>query len=451
MPSTVPTLAALPYQLTDLPLFIMLPALLVASGFFSGSETALFSLSAADRTLLSRRSMIGSLLDSLLHDTQMLLITLMFGNMLVNVLYFVVSSALALKLDPKLHGGWIIPATIAPLVFIIIFGEVLPKMIANLAPTTWVRTTVVPLYAVHRVIGPLRIILQAGLIAPLGRLISPSVKPAALDADELRALVEVSQDRGIIDPSEEHLLREVVRLSELKVRDVMVPRVDLKAVPIDIPAQQLLEFIRTEGVTKIPVYRRDLDAIAGVIYAKQALLARTGDARFDPRRLVRQVRFVPELQRVDQLLEEFRKSGTHLAIAVDEYGGTAGLVTLKDVVERMVGNLDVEGPNDYPDHAHAQRLAPGRWRVPGELPVADWVSIFGRENIPARVATVGGLVASLLGRIPQPEDTARLGNVQLRVLEMRNQRVQWVELSVDDDDESAHDSAASQNRREGRS
>ncbi len=425
------TCAALPYGLTDLPLLIMLPALLVSSGFFSGSETALFSLSAADRTWLSRRGMIGGLLDTLLLDTQMLLITLMFGNMLTNVLYFVISSALALKLDPQTHAGWILPAAIAPLLLIIVFGEVLPKMVANLAPTTWVRVTVAPLYAVHRLIWPLRVVLQGGLIAPLGRLIAPSTLPAALSADELRALVEVSEDRGVIDRSEERLLREVVRLSELKVRDVMVPRVHMRAAPIDVTAGQLLRLIRDEGVTKIPVYRGDLDHIEGVIYAKQALLARTTAKQFDPGRLVRRVRFVPEIQRVDQLLEEFRKGGTALAIAVDEYGGTAGLVTLKDVVERMVGDLDVERHEGGAAPARPEALGPGRWRVPGELPIADWVAIFGRENIPGRVATVGGLVTSLLGRIPRENDQAQLGNVRLEVSEMDGQRVGWVELSVE--------------------
>ncbi len=423
-------LAAWPYQLTDLPLLLMLPALLVASGFFSGSETALFSLSGADRTRLARRGVIGSLLDSLLHDTQMLLITLMFGNMTTNVTYFVVSSALALKLDPQQHAAWIVPVTLAPLLLIIIFGEVLPKMVANLAPSTWVRTTVMPLFAIHRVIGPLRVILQAGVIAPLGRLIAPSSKPAALSADELRALVELSEDRGVIDASEEQMLREVVRLSELKVRDIMVPRVDVKAVPFNVTAGRLIEFIQTEEVTKILVHAGDLDHVEGVIYAKQALLARTTNDAFDPSKLVRRVRFVPELQRVDQLLEEFRKSRTHLAVVVDEYGGTAGLVTLKDVVERMVGDLDVEGPDTDDDEPRAEQLDAGRWRVPGALPVADWVGIFGRADIPARVATVGGLVAALLGRIPNVGDTAHIGNVTLRVDAMAGQRVGWVELSV---------------------
>ena len=146
--------------------------------------------------------------------------------------------------------------------------------------------------------------------------------------------------------------------------------------------------------------------------------------------LVRAVRFVPEIQRVDQLLEEFRRTGTKLAIAVDEYGGTAGLVSLKDVVEQIVGDLDMDqaigtSPATVPEH-----LGMGSWRVSGRLSVHDWEEAFGMHDLPPRVSTVGGLVMALLGRVPKPGDRARLANLSLEVERMDGDRVDSVLLRL---------------------
>lgn len=426
----------MPYDLGDLPLFVLLPLLLVASGFFSGSETALFSLSAHNRQRLTRgKGLIATVTRSLLSDMQLLLITLMFGNMTVNVLYFVISSALLLRLDPTEHAVWFAVGSVAPLVMIILFGEVLPKMVANMAPVTWVRVTGVPLFTAHRGIGPLRIALRQWVIAPLGRVFAPTIQPTALSADELKALVEVSRHRGVIDPSEQAMLREVVHLSQLKVRDIMVPRVDLEAIDVNSNADRLYRLVREKRVSKVPVYDGDVDHVLGVIYTRQFLLARAGEGAVDLRKLVRQVRFVPELQRVDQLLAEFRKLGTQMAIVVDEYGGTSGLVTIKDVVERLVGELDFDPANAEVNETgfESQSLGEGQWRVSGSLGASDWSAAFGQIDLPPRVSTVGGLIAAMLGRIPAPGDSIVLGNLVMEVEAVSKGRVETVKLSLRDE------------------
>lgn len=419
------------YSLTDLPLFVALPLLLVASGFFSGSETAMFSLTTANRLRLTRRGgVIANALESMLEDLQLLLITLMFGNMTINVLYFVISSALLLKLDAAETPVLAAAGTLAPLLLIIIAGEVLPKMVANLAPVLWLRVLVLPLFVVHRSITPLRIVLRSLVIAPLGRLFAPSQRPPALSADELAALVELSERRGVIDQSEEQMLREVVNLSQLKVRDIMVPRVDMQAVDVEAPPAELFELIRRERVTKLPAYRGDLDHVVGVIYARQFLLARASGRAVDLASLVRAAHFVPEVQRVDQLLGEFRKRGVHMAIAVDEYGGTAGVVTIRDIVERLVGEVDVESEDPGDEVSEAQPIGPGRWRVSGQLAVRDWATLFRMGMIPAKATTVGGLVAAQLRRLPEPGDAVTLGNLTLTVESVHQGRVGSVVLSV---------------------
>ena len=428
----------LPYTYTDLPFFVALPVLLIASGFFSGTETALFGLSGHQRFQIRQRGgLVGRAAAQLLNDERMLLITLMFGNMLANVLYFVVTSVLLLKLDPHDAGALIIAvATIIPLVVIIIFGEVVPKMIANTARVGWVRLMAIPMFAVHELIGPVRVVLANWVITPLSRLVAPPHRPPQLSADELAAMVQLSEERGVIDRSEEQLVREVMRLGQTKVRDVMVPRVDVQWLDVTASGNDVRQKTKQTGLRRFPVCDGDLDQVLGVVYGRQVLLADVGGQLTDLRSVVRNVRFVPELQPVDQLLTEFRRSGTRVAVAVDEYGGTAGIVTLRDVVERIVGDLDLDTPPGQSRGLVAERVEPNVWRLSGRLSVRDWAELFDARYVPPRIASVGGLIMSRLDRPPQVGDRVRLGNVELEVEAMSGLRVETVRLRLFDGTES---------------
>ncbi|MBI1369682.1 MAG: DUF21 domain-containing protein [Planctomycetes bacterium] len=423
----------MPYTFADLPFFLMLPVLLAGSAFFSGSETALFSLRAHQRFVITQQGgLVGRAVSMLLADPRTLLITLMLGNMVVNVLYFVVSTVLLLKLDHAEVGPLFVAfATVLPLLLVILLGEVLPKIVANTGAIVWVKASAIPLYAIHRVVLPLGALLSRWVVQPLGRLFAPPQSPGQLTTDEMDALLEMSQKRGIIGSGEQQLLNEVLYLSEIKVRDVMIPRVDISEIDVNEPPRRLRELIEKTRLTKYVAVDGGIDHVLGVIYARQFLLAHRLSPKVSLRKLVRQVRFVPELQRVDQLLEDFRKSGTKLALAVDEYGGTAGLVTLKDIVEQMVGDLDMDhGPGETPAST-AEQLGPHRWRVSGRLSVHDWSDAFGQYRLPPRVSTVGGLVMSLLGRVPRLGDTVRVANLQLEVERMSGGRVESVLLHLD--------------------
>jgi CBS domain containing-hemolysin-like protein len=395
-------------------------------------------LSGASRARLGRdRGLIGRAVHTLLADPRMLLITLMFGNMLANVSYFVVSSVLLLKLNAAHTNPLIITiATFTPLLVIIVFGEVLPKLLANTAQITWVRATAIPMLAVHRFINPLRLVLNQWLISPLSRLIEPRSRPAALSPDELEALIQLSQQRGVIDRSEEQLLREVVALSQMRVRQVMIPRVDIHWIDQSESPQALRRLIERTGLTKFLVCRGDLDHVEGIVYARQFLLAaaaaREREQPLTLRSITRNVQFVPEQQRVDQLITDFRRRGMQLAVVVDEYGGTAGLVTLKDVLERLVGDLDMDEAPGEGEAIPARSLGDGRWQVNGRLAVRDWAEAFGQRRVPEEVVTVGGLITAKLGRIPHVGDTVSLGNLRLEVQSMDRGRVESVLLELDD-------------------
>ena len=423
-----------PYSISDIPFFVLLPVLIVFSGFFSGSETALFGLSSQQRRLLGRSyGVVGRLTVRILNEPRMLLITLLLGNMVANVLYFVISSALLIKLNAAYHNPILAAvAAVMPLLTIIAFGEVLPKLVANTSPILWVRVTVPPLYALFKVIGPIRWVLNVAIITPLSRLVAPSERPTALTSDELEALLVLSERHGVIDQDEQVLLREVIHLSQVKVRDVMVPRVDLHAVDVNADPYKVFELIERTRLSRYPVYDGSLDQIVGILYARQFLPARSKDANVKISELVRQVRFVPEIQQVDHLLADFRRFGVHSAIVVDEYGGTAGLVTLKDVVAWMVGDLSATSVLPHEQRSQAvEAVDQGVWRVSGRLSTHEWSEVFGRNILlPPRVSTVGGLVTALLHRMPDVGDTARIGNIELTVEAITESSVESVLIGL---------------------
>jgi len=405
-----------------------MPLLLLASAFFSGSETALFSLSSHQRLRLSRDKHLASqAAATLLAETRSLLLTLLMGNMVINVLFFAVSTLVLFRLQTihKAHAVVITFMTVAPLILIIIAGEVFPKLMATRMAMGWTKLFAIPLLIVHRIISPLRAVVNFAIITPLARLIAPSSKPKELSSDELEALLQLSQQHGVIDDDEEQTLQQVLALGQRKVRDLMTPRVELEAFDLDRDPAELIEMFKQTRLSRLPVCRGDLDHVEGVVYFRQVLLS-LPKTKEELKPLVRTATFVPELQRADRLLIDFRKRGVTLAIVVDEYGGTAGLITLEDLVEHMVG--EIAGPYE-PGLDTVESLGHESWRVSGHLSIGDWTGVFGKidpgYHMP-RVSTIGGLVTARLGRLPSPGDRIHVGNLELEVERTDSRRVETI-------------------------
>jgi putative hemolysin len=287
----------------------------------------------------------------------------------------------------------------------------------------------VPLLTVHRLLTPIRVASNVLVISPLARLIDPGTRPASLSAEELESLLKLSRRQGVIDPNEQRLLVQVLELSSMRVRDLMVPRVDIEGYNLDTPVELLIERIRRTRLRYLPVYDRTLDAVVGVVSSRRVLLERPADAEA-VRRLCTPVRFVPEQQRAERLMLELRKGGEPVAVVVDEHGGTAGLITIEDVVEHVVGGL--AGSFEREHMPGFETLGGGRFRVDGDLAVNDWPQLFGRpgstghHGLTGAVSTVSGLVTALLGRVPRAGDEVAVGNLRLRVEGMDGLRIATV-------------------------
>lgn len=407
---------------------VALTLLLIAlSAAFSGSETVLFSLT---RTQLQHdrasASPLRRLAAALMEHPKRTLTTILIGNTAVNVLLYANTYVLFQRLEVYL-GAWSGVASVAvSLLLVTIVGEAIPK---TLGVSLTDRLTPLAAPFVHfagYLLNPLGRLLNVLVVEPLARVFWGRAATAAhnLTTVELKTLLEMSRRHGVINPTEDAFLREVIDLGYLRVRDVMVPRVEVRTYDLNAPVEGLRELMRSTRRKKVPVYDRAVDNIVGLIYAKVLFLNPDKPLRS----LVQPVRFVPELITCEQLLLHFRSTKTQLAIAVDEYGGMAGLVTLEDVLEAIVG--DLQGPGEVPALPEIVQLGEGEFEVSGRLSVHYWAESFGLPRAEERVATIGGLVTARLGRPARVGDTVRLNNVALEVTSVQRRRAERLRLRL---------------------
>lgn len=394
---------------------MVVPLLLAASAFFSASETALFSLAEAER----RRA--GPRVLRLLADPQALLVTVLLGNLAVNVSYFSFATHLvpvdAAHETALLAGG--------ALLVLVLFGELLPKAIALQARVGLSRFAAGPLLAMVHVFGPVRRLLQRALGFVMRALGEAAREESGVSTETLAEVLGHSARTGLIDLREADLLVEVLELEGIRVAEILTPRVDMIALDLSDRDEERRWFHVARALSKrltwMPVVRGGADDVVGLVRLRD-VLARP-EASLES--LVQPVVFVPALASVLDLLHTLRSAQSAEAVVVDEYGGTAGIVTLENVFEEIVGDLRVEGEREGNE---VTALGDGHFRVSGDLSIRDWNEQFGRRVVPSGFETVGGLVGALLGRIPRAGDTVTSGGLTLTVRSVRGRRVESVEL-----------------------
>ncbi len=402
--------------------------LLVLSAVFSASEAVLFSLSrvqleraAASPSMLRRRAA------QLMARPKSTLLTILITNTAVNVALFAEAYVLFNRLGANL-GPWAVPlAGVASVLLVVVVGEVVPKVLGVSLADRVAPLSAAVVHVVGFVARPIGRVIDLVLAEPFVRIVlgpERSRDGADLSADELKTLLAMSRQRGTLRPLEDTFLRPIVDLSSTRVADVMVPRVAMKVYDISASAEGLRTLMRESRHKKIPVYDGNLDNIVGLVYAK-VLFLNPGKTL---RELVVPVRFVPAVITCEQLLIHFRSTRSQVALAVDEYGGVAGLVTLEDVIEQIVGEL--HDPEEQPAEPDIQALAEGGYDISGQLSVQYWIEAFGLPQRVERVATVGGLVMAQLGRPAVVGDVVRFGNVELRVVRVRGRRIERLHLQL---------------------
>ncbi|HTV49147.1 MAG TPA: hemolysin family protein [Phycisphaerae bacterium] len=415
------------FFIQNLGFLIPMLVLLMVSAAFSCCETTLFSLTRHDLYQFRNSGQRQKLAAAALRERgRILLIIILVLNMASNVLIFILSTFVLVRVAEQ-YGDFIAAVlSIVPILLVAYFGDVVPKMIGRRFNRRLAPLLAAPLTVLTDLLEPMARVIHLVLMEPVHRLLGHDAPPAGLELDELRELLLMSQSQGAIDLTENQLLQQVLWLKEIRVRHIMVPRVDMLAFDINRPASELVELFRTSHRSKVPVYDRQIDNILGLLYAKEYLLQLPADIT-GIRALLKPVQFVPELQTLDRLLSYFREKRVQTSLVVDEYGGIAGLVTLEDVVEALIGEIHTPGD---PARRTVEQTGEDEWLVPGDLSLIECGELFGQHLFTTKITTIGGLIYANLNRIPKVGDQIRLHNLELTVESMHGRRVADVRLRI---------------------
>jgi putative hemolysin len=406
-------------NLTTILSVIGLVVLLSLSAFFSGSETALFSLGKLRiRRMKGAGNTRAGLIEKMLGRPSKLLISILVGNMFVNIM----ASSLATVLFVSLfaHRGEII-AFAAMSVAILIFGEITPKFLAVNNPDRFSTAIAGPLWTFSRII--------ASLVGALERITESLVhlleggrraKATAPTEEELMTVVELSHKEGIVDPVELRMILRAFEFGHLPVSDVMTPRTEIFSLAVDTPAARARSQLQERGFSRVPVYRQDPEEIIGIVHAIDLVADMFSSPRGNLEKYIRSAPFVPEVKKVGLLLREFQKTGTHMAIVIDEHGGLSGLVTLEDLLEEIVGEI-VDRKERLPAAYH--RLDRKTAVVAGTMELNQFNEVFRTGLEHPEYKTIAGFIIGHLGRIPEEGESVEWNGLSFKVLKAVPNRI----------------------------
>ncbi|HEY0410518.1 MAG TPA: hemolysin family protein, partial [Candidatus Dormibacteraeota bacterium] len=348
--------------------------------------------------------------------------------LMVNTLAVIVASTVTTVLVAERWGsGAEAPATAVLSVVVLVACEILPKSVALRFNEQAARLVSGPVTLLTRVLRPL-VFLLTWLSSRLVRLVAQGEVPGPfVTEEELKMLLAVSEREGVVEEEEREMISGVLELTDKVAREVMVPRVDVVAIDVRSTVEDVTRLINQTGHSRIPLYEDSIDNVVGLIYAKDLLRGCATDNPPSLRELAREPYFTPELKRAGELLIEMRKKKVHMAIVVDEYGGTAGIVTIEDLIEEIVG--DIRDEYDATEPEEIQFISEREVLVNARVALDDIKALLHLPIEDVEADTIGGLVYERLGSIPKPGATVQIGDVTIRVESVRRQAIRTLRIS----------------------
>lgn len=402
-------------------LIIALIVLVALSAFFSATETAYMSLNrvriknmANDGDRRARRVM--KLLDS--YDS--LLATVLIGNNIVNISSASIATVLFVSFF-KNNGATV--STVVMTVVVLIFGEITPKSLAKEAADSFALKVSGPVTVLNTLFFPLSFLL-IHLKSAVSRLIRVE-KSSGMTEDELLTLVDEAEQDGGIDSGEKELFHNVIEFTDLDAGDILTPRIDVVAIDIEETPKELQELFEKTGFSRIPVYRDTIDNIVGVVNEKD-FHRHLRDTENTIESILQPALFIPPSVKISELLKRLQQKKVHIAVVVDEFGGTEGIVTIEDIVEELVGEI-------WDEHdtvaAEMREIGKDTFAVPASTELSEFFERFGVEE-ETEVSTVNGWVTAHIGKIPAVGDTFDFENLTVRVTATDEQRASEIEVTV---------------------
>ncbi len=396
-----------------LPQLITLIVLLGFSAFFSGSEMALASLGKFKvRELIEKYGKKAEILNVWLKEPNKLLTTIAVANNLVNIWASVLASAIVFS---RFHKHTVAITTGIMTFLILIFGEIIPKTLGKQNSAKISLHTIRPLIFLSYSLLPV-VKLFTGISGALIRLFGGRVvlQTSRISEKELKDVITAGEKEGVIEEKEREMIHSIFEFGDTLVKEVMTPRTEIICLEDSSALKDVLELMVKEGHSRIPVYRENVDEIVGIVYSKDLLRQWLGEELGKAaKELMQRPYFVPETKKVNELLREFQRRKIQIAIVIDEYGGTAGLVTMEDLLEEIVGEISDRWEKEPPDF---QKLPDGKILVNGkmELEKANEELKLGlpEEN---DIETVAGFILSYLGRFPKIGEKFRFKNLLITI------------------------------------
>ena len=397
--------------------------LLILSAIFSGSEIAYFNKR-------SKQDDVKKIIP-LFNDSKKLLISLLTGNTFINISLASIATLFTISLVDTLglNQYYLIFLQIFVVsILILIFGEIIPKIIAMRDSEYFAKRTHLIIKLLAKIFYPIALIFYT--ITNWILVILPINKEKIFDTEEeLKILTEISEEQGTLQTKESEIIQSIFEFKDKTVHQIMIPRVDITALPSNSNLDEIMDVIKENQFSKIPIYNKTIDNINGILYAKDLipyLLGSRPDIRLD--KLARPTFFVPENKKLDELLLDFKEKRTNIAIVVDEWGGTAGLLTLEDVVEEVIG--EIQDPFDK-ESSNVKILADGNLIVDGSISIYDLMEetdITFPDSEDRDYDTLGGLILELLGEIPKENDFVIFNDFKYTVKNLTGNRISKVHI-----------------------
>ena len=399
---------------------------LILAALAASAETSLTSISRVRlRQLVEQKVPQAIVIERLHRDPNGYLSTILIVNTVAIIVASSTATLLALHLYRERFAEWLVSLVLSLVVLVIC--EITPKTLA-LQRAERVALRMAPLVAAATfVMRPVVYVLTAVtrlILRMLGG--KAQVRGPFVTEEELKMLVSVGEEEGVLEEEEREMIHGIFEMGDMSVREVMVPRTDLVAIEVNEPVENAVDLVTKHGHTRIPVYEGDLDHIVGVLYAKDLLRAVVRGEKKSLREIARKPYFTPESNKVQDVLRDLRKNRVHMAIVVDEYGGTAGAVTIEDILEEIVGPIQDE--YDIGEEDEIQFISPNEVILDGRVSVDDVNELLKLSIGADDYDTIGGYVLNQLGAPPKVGGTLKLGNAELRVEAAQGTRIKKVRI-----------------------
>lgn len=409
--------------------------LFLLSAFFSASETSITMTGKGKLRLLKEKEkrpfvIMQSTLQWLIDDVQEALTVCLIANNVVNI----AASALASEIAMRLFGVRVLVFVVPIMtVLIVIFGEILPKSAAMVYADNVLVFTAPFLRLLAFLIAPFAWLMKKCVFF-LGLLfhLNLETQRVFVTRDEIEQLVKIGEESGALEASERRMIDGIIDFDETRVHEIMIPRMDMLMLDAEDTLNEAVKLFMEHGHSRIPVYEESPDNIIGILYVKDTLKCLlNADLECVVKNLLRKPIFVPETIRTAELLEAMRREHIHIAIVVDEYGAVAGLVTMEDILEQIVGEIQDEYDQETPE---IQKLDDGTYLVQGSTSLEDLSEALGYEFQPEddelQVESIGGLVLLLSGSFPKEGEIFEYGSWNIKVIDIEEHRIKLLNLSM---------------------